>query len=48
MKVMGWMKTTFAGLLSIGVLSGSVAAQDKPKEPIKEVHTIDASTARER
>jgi hypothetical protein len=48
MKVMGWMKTTFAGLLSIALLCSSAAAQDKPKEPIKEVHTTDASTARER
>jgi hypothetical protein len=48
MKVMGWKKTTFAGLLSIAFLCSSVAAQDKPKEPMKEVHTIDASTARER
>ncbi|MGA7634445.1 MAG: hypothetical protein WCB11_27090 [Terriglobales bacterium] len=48
MKVMRWKKATLAGLLSIAVLSCSVAAQDKPKEPTKEVHTIDASTPRER
>jgi len=48
MKLTGWMKTTFAGLLSIAALSSSAAAQDKPKEPTKEVHTIDASTPRER
>jgi len=44
---MSWMKGTFAGLLSIAALSSSAAAQDKPKEP-KEVHTIDASTPRDR
>jgi hypothetical protein len=48
MKLTGWMKTTFAGVLSIGVLSSNPAAQDKPQEPTKEVHTIDASTPRER
>jgi hypothetical protein len=45
MKVMGWKKTTFAGLLAIAVLFGSAAAQDKST---KEVHTLDASTPRER
>ena len=48
MKVMGWMKTTFAGALSIGVLSSGAAAQDKPQEPTREVHLVDASTPRER
>ena len=48
MKLMGWKKTTFAGLLSVAVLSSSAAAQDKPTEPTKEAHTIDASTPRER
>jgi hypothetical protein len=48
MKRKGWMKATFAGLLSIAALSSSPAAQDKPQEPTKEVHTIDASTPRER
>jgi len=48
MKVMGWKKTTFACVLSIAVLCSSAAAQDRPKEPAREVHTIDASTARER
>jgi|SRR5271169_5331748 len=48
MKVTGWRKTAFAGLLSIAFLCSSAAAQDKPKEPIEGVHTIDASTARER
>ena len=47
MKVMGWKKTTFAGLLSIAVLSWTTAAQDKPKEPAKEVHLVGASTPRE-
>jgi hypothetical protein len=48
MKVMGWKKTICAGLLSIAVLSSSGAAQDKPKEPTKEVHLVDASSPRER
>jgi hypothetical protein len=48
MKLTGWMKTTFAGVLSVAVLSRSATAQDKPMEPTKEVHTIDASTPRER
>jgi hypothetical protein len=48
MKVMGWKKAIFAGLLSIAVLSRSGAAQDKPNEPAKEVHLVTASTPRER
>jgi hypothetical protein len=48
MKLAGWMKTTFAGVLSIGVLSSSTAAQDTPQEPKKEVHLVTASTPRER
>ena len=48
MKVLGWKKTTFAGLLSIAVLSNSAAAQDKPQEPTREVHLVTASTPRER
>jgi len=48
MKVMGWKKTTFAGVLSIGVLSSGAAAQDKPQEPASEVHLVTASTPRER
>jgi hypothetical protein len=47
MKVMGWKKTTFAGLLSVAVLSSSAAAQDTSKEPTREVHLVDASTPRE-
>jgi len=43
MKLMGWMKTTFAGVLSIGVLLSSAAAQDTPQDP-----TVTASTPRER
>jgi len=46
MKVLGWKKTTFAGLLSIAVLSNSAAAQDKPQEPTREVHLVTASTPR--
>jgi hypothetical protein len=48
MKVTGWMKTTLAGVLSIGVLSNGAAAQDTPQEPTKEVRLIDASVPRER
>jgi hypothetical protein len=48
MKVLGWKKTTFAGLLSIAVLSSSAVAQDKPQEPTREVHLVTASTPRER
>ena len=48
MKVAGWMKTTFAGVLSIGVLSSSTAAPDAPQEPNKEVPLVTASTPRER
>src|SRR6202453_3314475 len=48
MKVMGWKKAIFAGLLSIAVLSRIGAAQDKPNEPAKEVHLVTASTPRER
>ena len=48
MKVMGWKKTTFAGLLSIAVLSSSAVAQDKPQEATREVHLVTASTPRER
>jgi hypothetical protein len=47
MKITKWKETTFAGLLSIGFLSGSAAAQDKPKEPTREVHLVTASTPRE-
>ncbi|MGB6333379.1 MAG: hypothetical protein WA416_12900 [Candidatus Sulfotelmatobacter sp.] len=48
MKVMGWKKTTFAGVVSVAMLCSGAAAHDKPKEPAEEVHTIDASTPRER
>jgi hypothetical protein len=48
MKVMGWKKAIFAGLLSIAVLSRIGAAQDKPNEPAKEVHLVTASKPRER
>jgi hypothetical protein len=48
MKILGWKKATFAGLLSIAVLSGSAVAQDKPREPAREVHLVTASTPRER
>lgn len=47
MKLVRWMITIFAGVLSICVLSSSAAAQDKPKEPTKEVHLVDAFTPRE-
>jgi hypothetical protein len=48
MRLTGWKTTTFACLLSIALLSSSAAAEDKPKEPTKEVHLIDASVPRER
>jgi hypothetical protein len=48
MKVAGWRRRTLAGLLSIAVLCGIVAAQDKPRDPPKEVHLINASVPRER
>jgi len=47
MKLTGWMKTIFAGVLSIGVLTSSAAAQDTPQEPTREVHLATASTPRE-
>jgi len=48
MKLTGWMKTTFAGVLSIGVLiSSAAAAQDTPQEPTREVHLVTASMPRE-
>jgi hypothetical protein len=43
MNLAGWMITTFAGVLSIGVLFSSAAAQDMPQDP-----TVTASTPRER
>jgi len=46
MKVTGWRKTAFAGLLSIAVLSSSAAPQDKPKDP--SIQLVTASTPRER
>lgn len=48
MKSMGWKKTTFAGLLSVAVLSSSAAAEDEPTEPAREVHLVNASTPQER
>jgi hypothetical protein len=47
MKLTGWMKTIFSGVLSIGVLTSSAAAQDTPREPTREVHLATASTPRE-
>jgi hypothetical protein len=47
MKVSGWMKTIFAGAVSIGILSSSAATEDKPQERSKQMH-YDASTPRER
>ena len=44
---MKWMKTTFAGLMSVAVLFSSAAAQDKPQESTREVHLVTASTPRE-
>src|ERR1700685_947643 len=48
MKIMGWKKRTFAGLLSVAVLSSGAAAEDKVEEPPKEVHLVDSSTPRDR
>jgi hypothetical protein len=47
MKLTRWMKTTFAGVLSIGVLSSSAATEDKAQESSKQMR-YDASTPRER
>jgi hypothetical protein len=44
MKLTRRKTASFAGLLSVAVLSSSAAAQDTPKD----VHTVDASTPRER
>jgi hypothetical protein len=46
MKVTGWKKIVFAGLLSIAVLFSGAAAEDKDKDP--SVHLVTASTPRER
>jgi hypothetical protein len=46
MKLTGWMKTTFAGVLTMGALTSSAAAQDT-REPTREVHLVTASTPRE-
>jgi hypothetical protein len=43
MKLTRWMTTTFAGVLSTGVLFSSAAAQDMPQDP-----TVTASTPHER
>src|ERR1700678_3111751 len=48
MNLTRWRKTTFAGILSIGILCSGAAAQDKPQEPTREVHLGTASTPRER
>ena len=47
MKFTRWMATTFAGALSIGVLSSGSAAQEKPQDASKPMY-YDASTPRER
>ncbi|MFZ0814769.1 MAG: hypothetical protein WAM78_04580 [Candidatus Sulfotelmatobacter sp.] len=47
MKPTRWITTAFAGVLSIGVLSSGAATQDKPEEPTKQVHLVNASTPRE-
>jgi len=48
MKLAIWITMTFAGVLSIAVLSCSAADQDTSKEPTKEVQLVGASTPRER
>jgi hypothetical protein len=40
--------TSFAGILSVAVLSSGAAAQDKPQEPARELHLIDAFSPRAR
>jgi hypothetical protein len=45
MKVTGWRRTAFAGLLSIAAQCTSAAAQDKPKDP--SVHLLTSSMPRE-
>src|SRR5271168_5388920 len=48
MKLTRWKATSFVGLLSVAALSCGAAAQDKPQEPAREVHLIDASSPRAR
>ena len=48
MKLTRWKITSFAGVLSVAALSSGAAAQDKPQEPAREVHLIDASSPRGR
>lgn len=47
MKLTEWMKMTFAGVLLIGLLSGTLAAQEASEEPQREVHLVTASMPRE-
>jgi hypothetical protein len=48
MKLTRRMTISFAAMLSVAVLSSAAATQDKPQEPVREVHLIDASSSRER
>jgi hypothetical protein len=48
MTLTRWNTTSIAGLLSVAILSSTAAAQDQVTESTNEVHTIDASTPRER
>ncbi|MGA2851757.1 MAG: hypothetical protein ABSE46_22365 [Terracidiphilus sp.] len=48
MKLTRLITTTSAGLLYIGILATGTAAQDKPREPAREVHLVTASMPRER
>jgi hypothetical protein len=48
MKLTKWKTTSFAGVMSVAALTSGAAAQDKPQEPAREVHLIDASSPRGR
>ncbi len=40
--------TSIAGVLVVAALSSSASTQDRPQEPAREVHLVDASSPRER
>jgi hypothetical protein len=48
MNLTRWKTTSFAGMLSVVALSSGAAAPDKPQEPAREVHLVDASSPRGR
>jgi len=47
MKLTMWKTTSFAGLLSVAVLSSGAIARDNPSEAAREVHLISSSSPRE-